>query len=50
MPGGVPTESTRAATGIDRGTVCQRSIGPGTEEIPLGSNPDPEGQETSNSD
>ena len=37
-------------TGADRGTGCQRSIGPGTQEIPLGGHPDPEGQKASNSD
>ena len=49
----VPTESTQStgiATGIDRGAVRQMPIGPGTKEIPLGGHPDPEGQETSDSD
>ena len=38
-----------AATRTDRGTVRQRSIGPGVEEVPLGGHPDPEGQETTDS-
>ena len=50
MPGGVSTESTVIATGTDRGAVRQRPIGPGTKEIPLGGHPDPEGQDTSDSD
>ena len=50
MPGGVSTESTGIETGIDRVAVRQRSIGPGIKEIPLGGHPDPEGQETSDSD
>ena len=50
MSGGIPTESTGTATGTDCGTVCQRSIGPRIEEVPLGGHPDPEGQETSDSD
>ena len=50
MPGRLSTESTGTTTGADRRTVCQRSIGPGTHEIPLGGHPDPEGQEASNSD
>ena len=50
VSGGIPTESTGTVTGTDRGTVRQRSIGPGIEEVPLGGHPDPEGQETPDSD
>ena len=46
----IPTESTGTATGTDRRTVRQRSIGLGIEEVPLGGHPDPEGQETADSD
>ena len=46
----MPSQScVGAATGTDRGTVRQRSIGPGIEEVPLGGHPDPEGQETADS-
>ena len=40
---GVPTESTGTEARVDCRAVCQRSIGPGTEEVSLGGNPDPEG-------
>ena len=45
--GGISAEPTGTMTGADRRTVCQRTIGPGTEEVSLGGDPDTEGSETS---
>ena len=50
MSGGIPTKPTGTATRTDCRTVCQRAIGPATEEISLGGDPDPEGEKTSDSD
>ena len=43
MSGGILAKPTGTATGTDRRAVCQRTIGPGTEEISLGGDPDSEG-------
>ena len=47
MSGWISAEPTGTATGADRRAFCQRTIGPGTEEVSLGGDPDTEGSETS---